>query len=110
MIKPTVFISLIIFSNTQLALSFIYVVHKSQQTRQLTYKFSPIKMAQTQKNGHIYTLSFYLTQYSEWRNIALYTIKPASSLCSDLPFDIKDEVTAQKGSHMTGSICPLIGH
>lgn len=111
MIKSAVFISLIILSNTQLSLSFICVVQKSQQTRKLMYKFSPIKIAQTQKYGDIYKLSLKSLYSTQSGNIALYIIKPASSLCSDLTFDIKDEVTAvQKWAHTTASVCQLTGH
>lgn len=109
MMKPAVFINLIIFSNTQLSLSSICVDQKFQD-------YTTYVQAFTYKNGtnpktwtHLQAFRQKLIQYSEWRNIALY-IKPASSLCSDVTFDIKDEITAaQKCTHTTASVCQLRG-
>lgn len=47
---------------------------------------------------HLQVFPQKLIQDSEWKNIALYIIKPASSLCSYLTFDMQDEVSSTENA------------
>lgn len=72
------------------------------------YKLPSIKMAQNQNYGHLQAFPQKRIENSAWKNIALYIIEPANSLCSELTLiDIKDEVTT---AHTTDSVCHLTQH
>lgn len=89
MINPGVFICLMIFSNIQLSLSFISISSKVlREHSRLDKTYVQVSIYKNGTKPKLWTFTSFpsevYTELWEWRNIALYIIKPANSLCSEL--------------------------